>query len=67
MVANRGQYMTADADVTHLQIVWRNPLTLVQTRLRLREASNPFYGWEEQASKIRARRLNGNCTHTWVA
>jgi hypothetical protein len=65
MVANREQYMTAD--VTHLEIVWRNPVTFVQTRLRLREASNPYYGWAEQAGKIRARRSNWNRTRPWAA
>ena len=41
-----------------LEIVWRNPLCLVLAKLRLREASNLYYGWAEQARKIRARRTN---------
>jgi hypothetical protein len=65
MVASRKQHLTAD--VTHLEIVWRNSVTLVQSRLRLREASNPYYGWAEQANKIRARRSNWNSTHPLVA
>ena len=39
-----------------LEIVWRNPLCLVLAKLRLREASDLYYGWAEQAEKIRARR-----------
>lgn len=41
-----------------LGIVWLNPLCAVRPQLRLREASNLYYGWAEQASKIRARRTN---------
>ena len=39
-----------------LKIVWRNPLSVVLANLRLREASNLYCGWAEQARKIRARR-----------
>ena len=28
-----------------LEIVWRNPLCLIRAKLRLREASNLYYGW----------------------
>jgi hypothetical protein len=65
MVASRKQHLRAD--VTHLEIVWRNPLNLVQSRLRLREASNPYYGWAEQASKIRSRRSSWNGNRPLVA
>ena len=41
-----------------LEIVWRNPLCLVLAKLRLREASDLYCGWAEQARKIRARRTN---------
>jgi hypothetical protein len=40
------------------EIVWRNPLALVQAGLRGKEANNPHYGWAEQARKIRARRVS---------
>jgi len=40
--------------VMPLEIVWRNPLPLVQEGLRVKEASNPYYGWAEQARRIRA-------------
>jgi hypothetical protein len=41
-----------------LEIVWRNPLCLIRAKLRLREASNLYYGWKTQAAQIRARRTN---------
>lgn len=41
-----------------LEIVWRNPLCLIRAKLRLREASNLYYGWAKQATQIRARRTN---------
>ena len=47
------------AEVMHLDIMWRNPLPLVLVNLRAKERSNPYYGWAEQAKKIRARRANG--------
>lgn len=40
------------------EIVWRNPLAVVQAQLRGKEAHNPHYGWSEQARKIRARRVS---------
>jgi hypothetical protein len=39
-------------------IVWRNPLTLVQSQLRGKEAHDPHFGWAEHARKIRARRVS---------
>jgi len=36
-------------------------------KLRLREASNVYYGWGEQATKIRARRANWEANHNWEA
>jgi len=53
--------------VTPLEIVWRNPLALVQAHLRVKEASNPYYGWAEQAAKIRARRSHWDVHHSWAA
>ena len=44
------------AEVMHLEIVWRNPLTPVQENLRAKEASDPYCGWAEQARRIRAHR-----------
>ena len=41
-----------------LEIVWRNPLCLIRAKLRLREASNLYYGWAQQAKQIRARHTN---------
>lgn len=46
------------AKVMPLEIVWRNPVFSVLAQLRLREASNLYYGWAEQARKIRAPRAN---------
>jgi hypothetical protein len=43
-----------------LQIVWRNPRGHVRASLRARQASDPYCRWEEQASKIRARRSAGD-------
>lgn len=55
------------AEAMALAIVWRNPLTLVLAHLRAKEASNPCYGWAEQATKIRARRANWDVHHSWAA
>ena len=46
------------AKVMPLEIVWRNPLCLIRAKLRLREASNLYYGWAQQAKQIRARHTN---------
>lgn len=54
-------------EVMPLEIVWRNPATLVQAHLRLRERSSPYYEWGEQARNIRARRANWNENHSWAA
>ena len=51
------------ADMMPLEIVWRNPLCMVLAKLRLREASNLYYGWAEQAKKIRARRATWDANH----
>ena len=50
-----------------LEIVWRNPAALVQAHLRLKEASNPYFGWAEQARKIRTSRAIWNANHSRVA
>jgi hypothetical protein len=50
-----------------LEIVWRNPVAHVQADLRLKEASNPYFGWAEQARKIRSRRAIWNANHSRVA
>ena len=50
-----------------LAIVWRNPRCVVMAKLRLREASNLYCGWAEQASKIRARRANWGASHNYPA
>jgi hypothetical protein len=55
------------AEAAGLEIVWRNPLVLVQAHLRLNEASNPYHGWAQQATKIRARRANWDIHHNWAA
>lgn len=55
------------AEVMPLEIMWRNPLCLVLAQLRLREASSLYYGWAEQARKIRARRANWDANHNWAA
>jgi len=51
------------AEVMPLEIVWRNPQCMVLAKLRLREASNLYYGWAEQAKKIRARRATWDANH----
>ena len=64
-MASKEENTTAEA--MGLEIVWRNPLALVQAHLRLKEASNPYYGWAEQAAKIRARRAHWDVHHSWAA
>lgn len=34
------------------EIVWRNPLALVQAGLRGKEANNPHYGWAEKPERF---------------
>lgn len=51
------------AEVLPLEIMWRNPLPLVRAHLRANERSNPYYGWAEQAKKVRARRANWDSIH----
>jgi hypothetical protein len=58
---------TVQARVVPLEITWRNPLTLVQAHLRIKERSNPYYGWAEQARRISARRANWYANHCWAA
>jgi len=41
-------------------VVWRNPLPHVMASLRLRQASDPYCRWAEQASKIRARQSSSH-------
>ena len=50
-----------------LAITWRNPMGLILAKPRLREASNVYYGWREQATRIRARRANWDATRNWEA
>jgi hypothetical protein len=52
---------------TPLEIVWRNPLDLVQALWKAREESHPYHRWAEQARKIRARRSRWNLSHRWAA
>ena len=56
MITDEEDYMRARA--LPLEIVWRNPLCLIRAKLRLREASNLYYGWAKQAKQIRARHTN---------
>ena len=65
MIIDDGQ--DTRAEVTSLEIRWRNPLSLVRAHLRAKERSNPYYGWAEQAKKIRARRANWDANHCWAA
>lgn len=65
MIANGEEKI--GVEVMPLEIVWRNPLTLVQVHLRVKEASDPYYGWAEQTRKIRARRANWDANHSWAA
>jgi hypothetical protein len=55
------------AEIMPLKVMWRNPLCLVRAELRAKEQSDPYYGWAEQAKKIRARRSNWNANHNWAA
>ena len=55
------------AEVMPLEIMWRNPLTLVGAHLRARERSDTYYRWAKQAKKIRARRANWDANHCWAA
>ena len=65
MIIDDGQ--DTRAEVTPLEIRWRNPLSLVRAHLRAKERSNPYYGWAEQAKKIRTRRTNWDANHCWAA
>ena len=51
------------AEVLPLEIMLRNPLPLVRAHLRANEKSNPYYGWAEQAKKIRAHHANWDDNH----
>ena len=55
------------ASALPLEIVWRNPLCPVLAKLRLREASNLYYGWAEPGRRIRARRTNWDANQNWAA
>jgi hypothetical protein len=55
------------AEVVPLEIMWPNPLSLARAHLRAKERSNPYYGWAEQARKIRGRRANWDVNHCWAA
>ncbi len=63
MFSSRHQNITAE--VVPLEIIWQNPLSLVQAHLRVKEVSNPYYQWAEQARKIRARRTNWDTKNSW--
>ena len=65
MITDEEDYVRARA--LPLEIVWRNPLCLVLAKLRLREASNLYYGWAERARKIRERRTTWGANHNWPA
>ena len=65
MIANGEEKI--GVEVMPLEIVWRNPLALVQAHLRVKEASDPYYGWAEQTRMIRARRANWDANHSWAA
>ena len=65
MIASGQQQIGSEA--MSLEVVWRNPLTGVQVHLRAKERSDPYYGWAEQARKIRARRANWDANHCWAA
>jgi hypothetical protein len=65
MIANEEQNIRAE--IMPLQIVWRNPLSLVRARLRVKESVNSYYRWAEQARKIHARRANWDTNHNWAA
>ena len=65
MITNEEDDVLAEA--LPLEIVWRNPLALVRARLRVNESSSSYYGWAEQARKIRARRANWDVNHCWAA
>lgn len=51
------------AELMHLEIVWQNPLTLVQAPLRAKWQAIPYYRWAEQPRKIRASRANCDTNH----
>jgi hypothetical protein len=61
MTTHEGQ---SGREVLPLAIMWRNPQVFVQAQLRGREASDLYYGWAEQARKIRARRANWDANHS---
>jgi hypothetical protein len=54
------------ARVVSSEVTWRNPLTLVRAHLRVKERSSPYYGWAEQARRIRARRAIWNANQCWA-
>jgi len=62
-----GQKQGVSVVLTPLEVIWRNPDALAQAHLRLREASDPYYGWAEQGRRIRVRRTNWNAKHNWMA
>jgi 3'-phosphoadenosine 5'-phosphosulfate sulfotransferase len=55
------------AEFMPLEVVWRNPLDPVREDLRVKELSDSYYQWAEQARKIRARRANWDANHSWAA
>jgi hypothetical protein len=50
MITDKDGYVRAKA--LPLEIMWRNPLCLVMAKLRLREASNLYYGWQSKPEKV---------------
>jgi hypothetical protein len=65
MITNLEQNIRSE--LMPLEIVWRNPQSLVRAHLRVKESSDPYYRWAEQARKIRARRANWDANHSWAA
>ncbi len=65
MITNDNQDIREE--VPPLEVLWRNPLTILRALLRSKEQSDPYYKWAEQAKKIRARRANWDANHCWAA
>ena len=61
-----GEKQMSGAQGMSLEVVWWNPLPHVRASLRARQASNLYCRWEEQASKICARRSNWDTNNNWV-
>jgi hypothetical protein len=55
---------SGQAEVLPFAIMWRNPQAFVQGQLTLRETSHLYYGWAEQARRIRARRAHWDANNS---